>query len=89
MDSDHQSETGHPAADIQETEVFQEWLAERDEILRHKWLESERHGYDIGFERALTGWLLHHRSGWRQSRVTARNLLVADSPGSSRNRFMR
>ena len=29
---------------------------EREEILRHKWIESEKAGYDIGFERALLDW---------------------------------
>jgi len=37
--------------------LYQEFLAEREEILRHKWLESERLGYDIGFERALLDWI--------------------------------
>lgn len=48
--------------------LYQEFLAEREEILRHKWLESERLGYDIGFERALLDWIRKHRDGWRKSR---------------------
>jgi hypothetical protein len=32
---------------------YKEFLAEREEILCHKWIESEKAGYDIGFERAL------------------------------------
>ena len=44
------------------------FLAEREEILRHKWLESERLGYDIGFERALLDWIRKHREGWRAAR---------------------
>ena len=32
---------------------YKEFLAERDEILRHKDIESEKAGCDIGFERAL------------------------------------
>ena len=42
--------------------------AEREEILKHKWIESEKAGYDIGFERALTDWIIKHRSKWRRSR---------------------
>ena len=38
------------------------------EILKHKWLESERLGYDIGFERALLDWIRKHRDSWRASR---------------------
>ncbi len=48
--------------------LYQEFLAEREEILRHKWLESERLGYDIGFERALLDWIRKHREDWRRSR---------------------
>ena len=35
------------------TVLYKEFLAERQEILRHKWIESEKAGYDIGFEYAL------------------------------------
>ncbi|CAI8348368.1 MAG: Uncharacterised protein [Opitutia bacterium UBA7350] len=48
--------------------LYREFLAERSEILRHKWLESEKAGCDIGFERALLDWVRKHRSAWRQDR---------------------
>lgn len=48
--------------------LYREFVAEREEILRHKWIESEKAGFDIGFERALVDWMLHHRSNWRKSR---------------------
>lgn len=48
--------------------LYQEFLAEREEILRHKWLESEKLGRDIGFERALLDWIRKHRDHWRSSR---------------------
>ena len=50
--------------------LYQEFLAERDEILKHKWLESEKLGKDIGFERALLDWIRKHRERWRQTRKT-------------------
>ncbi|RME71740.1 MAG: hypothetical protein D6781_03630 [Verrucomicrobia bacterium] len=53
---------------IKQSSLYQEFLAEREEILKHKWLESERLGYDIGFERALLDWIRKHRDGWRRSR---------------------
>lgn len=49
--------------------LYQEFLAEREEIMRHKWFESERSGYDVGFEKALLDWLVKHRAGWRQKRT--------------------
>ena len=53
---------------VKQSSLYQEFLAEREEILKHKWLESERLGYDIGFERALTDWIVKHRAKWRKSR---------------------
>lgn len=53
---------------VKQSSLYQEFLAEREEILRHKWLESERLGYDIGFERALLDWIRKHRDNWRASR---------------------
>lgn len=49
--------------------LYKEFLAERDEILRHKWIESEKIGRDIGFEKALLDWILKYRSGWRSNRA--------------------
>ncbi len=48
--------------------LYQEFLAEREEILRHKWIESEKLGHDIGFEKALLDWIVKHRAGWRALR---------------------
>ena len=52
----------------QRSSLYQEFLAEREEILRHKWIESEKQGRDIGFERALLDWIRKHRENWRNSR---------------------
>jgi len=35
-----------------------------DEIKRHKWLESEIAGYDIGFEKAAEDWLKKYSNDW-------------------------
>ncbi len=53
---------------LKSSTIYREFQAEREEILRHKWLESEKAGYDIGFERALTDWIIKHRAKWRKSR---------------------
>lgn len=54
---------------VKNSTLYQEFLAEREEILKHKWLESEKKGHDIGFEKALTDWIVHHRSKWRKDRT--------------------
>ena len=38
------------------------------EIERHKWLESEKAGRDIGRNRAALDWLQRHYEGWKKSR---------------------
>ena len=48
--------------------LYKEFLAEREEILRHKWIESEKLGQDIGFEKALLDWIVKYRSAWREKR---------------------
>ena len=52
---------------LNRSSVYQEFLAEREEILRHKWLESEKAGHDIGYERALLDWIINHREKWRSA----------------------
>ena len=53
---------------LERSDLYQELIAEREEILRHKWLESEKVGHDIGLEQTLFDWIRHHRDGWRTSR---------------------
>lgn len=53
--------------------LYAEFIAEREEILRHKWLESEKAGRDIGFEAALVSWVVHHRTAWRRGRYAPQN----------------
>jgi hypothetical protein len=56
---------------VKNSSLYREFQAEREEILRHKWIESEKAGRDIGFDRALTDWVVKHRSKWRKSRQAA------------------
>ena len=64
---------------VKQSSLYQEFLAEREEILKHKWIESERLGYDIGFERALLDWIRKHRDSWRAAR---RAQLAAGTPAT-------
>ncbi len=54
---------------VKNSVLYKEFLAEREEILKHKWIESEKAGTDIGFEKALLDWIVKHRSSWRDKRV--------------------
>lgn len=63
------SSSAGPVVDVvKNSSLYREFQAEREEILRHKWIESEKAGFDIGFERALTDWIVKHRAKWREAR---------------------
>jgi len=49
--------------------LYRELEAEHNEILRHKWIESEKAGRDVGFDLAMIDWQLKHRSRWRRERL--------------------
>ena len=54
---------------VRNSVLYKEFLAEREEILKHKWIESEKAGADVGFEKALLDWIVKHRSNWREKRM--------------------
>lgn len=57
-----------PKISLESSNFYNDILAEREEILKHKWLESEKVGHDIGFEKAFLDWVINHRDNWRKSR---------------------
>ena len=56
--------------------LYRELKAEHEEILRHKWLESEKRGHDVGFNLAMIDWRMKHRSQWRRERQEKRFALT-------------
>ncbi|MFM7209387.1 MAG: hypothetical protein ACKOY8_06160 [Verrucomicrobiota bacterium] len=70
--SDQPAISGGESEFASKSSLYAEFLAEREEILRHKWIESEKAGHDIGFERALIDWTRNHRARWRQERRDGR-----------------
>jgi len=46
--------------------LYRQFQAEREEVLKHKWYESEKAGHDIGLARAQIDWTLKHRTRWLQ-----------------------
>jgi hypothetical protein len=69
MDNKRAVETDEQSQFVKNSVLYKEFLAEREEILKHKWIESEKAGTDIGFEKALLDWIVKHRSNWRQKRL--------------------
>ena len=39
---------------------------QQEEIARHKWIESEKAGYDIGWDLAHADWLEKHFAEWER-----------------------
>ncbi len=66
--SEQTNESLQPGDLLKNSSLYREFQAEREEILKHKWIESEKAGRDIGFEQALTDWIVKHRSKWRKAR---------------------
>ena len=60
---------GEQSQFVKNSVLYKEFLAEREEILKHKWIESEKAGTDIGFEKALLDWIVKYRSSWRNKRM--------------------
>ena len=53
---------------VTESALYKQFVEEKEEILKHKWIESEKAGYDIGFDKALLDWIFKHRIAWRAAR---------------------
>ena len=45
---------------MEKSALFRNWAAIKQEILCHKWYESERAGHDIGWERAAVDWMVRY-----------------------------
>ena len=53
---------------LKESSLYQEFMAQREEILKHKWIKSEEAHGDIGFEAALVDWIVNHQAEWQKNR---------------------
>ena len=40
--------------------------SQQEEITKYKWIESEKAGEDIGWERAITEWMTKHFPDWKR-----------------------
>jgi hypothetical protein len=49
---------------LKQSLLYRQFRAQLEEINKHKWLESERVGHDIGFDHAQADWTLKYRSRW-------------------------
>lgn len=54
------------APTLSATALYQHFLAMREEVLKHKWYESEKAHKDVGFEYALLDWNFRYKQQWDQ-----------------------
>ena len=47
------------------TKVYEFFTAMRQEILKHKWIESQKANRDVGFEYALLDWIIKYKQSWQ------------------------
>jgi hypothetical protein len=55
-----------PPPAVTVTKLWQDFLDRRQEILKYKWIESQKAGRDIGIEQAIRDWVLRHAAEWAQ-----------------------
>ena len=55
-----------------------------EEINRHRWIESEKAGHDIGFETASVDWLEKFSAAWMQYHMPKRKISSGSSKSSQR-----
>lgn len=53
---------------FEDSDLYCYCIEEKEEILKYKWLESEKRGYDIGWFRALREWKMKHQADWKKAR---------------------
>ncbi|MGD9873200.1 MAG: hypothetical protein AB7T27_02910 [Kiritimatiellia bacterium] len=45
---------------VKQTRLVRDWERKKQDILAHKWYESERAGHDVGWDHASVDWLIRH-----------------------------
>ena len=65
--------------DFRNSSLYKKYLAEVEEINKHKWIESEKAGYDIGWNKALIDWIQNHKSEYTKARQNRASDVLNDS----------
>lgn len=84
-----ETETASAIDDLDEllTNMFGTPAPPKEEILRHKWLESEKAGRDIGVLAAAYDWRLKYYQYWKQYHASGEPASLSPLPSRSRRRL--
>lgn len=61
------------SVELHNTRLYRHYLAIRNEVMKHKWIESEKAHKDVGFEYALVDWIVNYKTRWDEEHKTSRN----------------
>ncbi len=56
-----------------------------EEIDRHRWIESEKAGHDVGFDRASTDWLERFSQAWMDYHMPKQKPSSGDPKSTEKN----
>jgi hypothetical protein len=70
---------------VKNTRLYKMQVAIKEEILRHKWIESEKAGRDMGFEWALMDWVCKHKTLWTKGLGVSDGKTEGKTDGYSKN----
>jgi hypothetical protein len=52
---------------IENSSYYSFHLLEKDQVMKHKWVLSERNNSEVTFSYAQWDWIVHHREAWLQA----------------------
>ena len=64
---------------FQNSSLYKNYKDEVEEINKHKWIESEKAGYDIGWNKALIDWDQNHKLEYTKARQNRASDVLNDS----------
>ncbi len=69
-----------------EPSLFEIIWSQQEEIETYKWIESEKNGRDIGWEKAVTEWQDRHYGAWKDHLWTTSVAEAGQTPPTARSR---
>jgi hypothetical protein len=84
-----ESETTNDIDDLEEvlSRMFGRLAPPKEEILLHKWLESEKAGHDVGVLAAAYDWRVKYYAHWKETHRSPEEMVASKAGSVSRRRL--